>query len=258
MSDTKHATSDGSHVPHGPLPLLALGALGVIYGDIGTSPLYAMQVAFSSAFGMEPNRQDILGILSMFIWALIIVVTIKYVIIVTRANNKGEGGDLALQSLALRFVKNKTRTMVIIVGILAVSLFMSDAVLTPSISVLSAVEGAGLKFPAIEPLAIEIALIILTALFLGQRFGTEKVGRLFGPVMLVWFIVIAAMGINGIRENPVVLEAILPIYAFEFVIAHPLLSFGALSAVTLAITGAEALYADMGHFGRSPITLSWL
>jgi KUP system potassium uptake protein len=127
----------------------------------------------------------------------------------------------------------------------------------PEVSVLSAVEGAGLKVPAIEPLAIEIALIILTALFLGQRFGTEKVGRLFGPVMLVWFIVIAAMGINGIRQNPVVLEAILPIYAFEFVIAHPLLSFGALSAVTLAITGAEALYADMGHFGRSPITLSW-
>jgi len=240
------------------LPLLALGALGVIYGDIGTSPLYAMQVAFSSAFGMEPNRQDILGILSMFIWALIIVVTIKYVIIVTRANNKGEGGDLALQSLALRFVKNKTRTMVIIVGILAVSLFMSDAVLTPSISVLSAVEGGGLKFPAIETFAIEIALVILTALFLGQRFGTEKVGRLFGPVMLLWFIVIAAMGVNGIRENPVVLEAILPIYAFEFFLAHPLLTFGALSAVTLAITGAEALYADMGHFGRSPITLSWL
>jgi KUP system potassium uptake protein len=258
LSDSNHATPDGSHVPQGPLPLLALGALGVIYGDIGTSPLYAMQVAFSSTFGMEPNRQDILGILSMFIWALIIVVTIKYVIIVTRANNKGEGGDLALQSLALRFVKNKTRTMVIIVGILAVSLFMSDAVLTPSISVLSAVEGAGLKFPGIEKFAIEIALIILTALFLGQRFGTEKVGRLFGPVMLVWFIVIAAMGVNGIRENPVVLEAILPIYAFEFFLAHPLLTFGALSAVTLAITGAEALYADMGHFGRSPITLSWL
>ena len=258
MSDSSHATPDGSHAPRGPLPLLALGALGVIYGDIGTSPLYAMQVAFSSTLGLEPNRQDILGILSMFIWALLIVVTIKYVIIVTRANNKGEGGDLALQSLALRFVKNKTRTLVVIVGILAVSLFMSDAVLTPSISVLSAVEGAGLKFPTIETFAIEIALVILTALFLGQRFGTEKVGRLFGPIMLVWFIVIAAMGIHGILENPVVLEAILPIYALEFVIAHPLLSFGALSAVTLAITGAEALYADMGHFGRPPITLSWL
>lgn len=258
LSDSNHATSGGSHVPHGPLPLLALGALGVIYGDIGTSPLYAMQVAFSSTFGMKPNEQDILGLLSMFIWALIIVVTIKYVIIVTRANNKGEGGDLALQSLALRFVQNKTRTMVIIVGILAVSLFMSDAVLTPSISVLSAVEGAGLKFPEIERYAIVIALVILTTLFLGQRFGTEKVGRLFGPIMLVWFLVIAGIGINGIRENPTVVRAILPIYAFEFIVAHPLLSFGALSAVTLAITGAEALYADMGHFGRPPITLSWL
>lgn len=258
LSDSRHVTPDGSHVPQGPLPLLALGALGVIYGDIGTSPLYAMQVAFSSAFGMEPNRQDILGVLSMFIWALIIVVTIKYVFIVTRANNKGEGGDLALQSLALRFVRNKTRTMVVIVGILAVSLFMSDAVLTPSISVLSAVEGAGLKVPAIETLAIEIALVILTALFLAQRFGTERVGRLFGPIMLVWFVVIAAIGVNGIRKNPVVLEAVLPIYALDFVIAHPLLSFGALSAVTLAITGAEALYADMGHFGRAPITVSWL
>ncbi|MGI9186841.1 MAG: potassium transporter Kup [Gaiellales bacterium] len=258
MSKSHHATSDGSHVPHGPLPLLALGALGVIYGDIGTSPLYAMQVAFSSTFGMEPNEQDILGILSMFIWALIFVVTIKYVIIVTRANNKGEGGDLALQSLALRFVRNKTRTMVVIVGILAVSLFMSDAVLTPSISVLSAVEGAGLKVPEINTLAVEIALVILTALFLGQRFGTEKVGRLFGPIMLLWFVTIAAIGINGIRDNPMVVRAILPIYAFEFIVAHPLLSFGALSAVTLAITGAEALYADMGHFGRPPITLSWL
>ena len=258
LSDSNHATSDGSHVPHGPLPLLALGALGVIYGDIGTSPLYAMQVAFSSTFGMKPNEQDILGILSMFIWALIIVVTIKYVIIVTRANNKGEGGDLALQSLALRFVQNKTRTMVIIVGILAISLFMSDAVLTPSISVLSAVEGAGLKVPAINSIAVEIALVILTALFLGQRFGTEKVGRLFGPIMLLWFLVIAAIGVNGIRENPGVIRAILPIYAFDFIVAHPLISFGALSAVTLAITGAEALYADMGHFGRPPITLSWL
>lgn len=258
MSDKSHSPADGSHVPHGPLPLLALGALGVIYGDIGTSPLYAMQVAFSSTFGMEPNRQDILGVLSMFIWALIIVVTVKYVIIVTRASNKGEGGDLALQSLALRFVRNKTRTMVVIVGILAVSLFMSDAVLTPSISVLSAVEGAGLKVPEINTLAVEIALVILTGLFLAQRFGTEKVGRLFGPIMLLWFIVIAAIGVNGIREHPAVLEAILPIYAFEFIVAHPLLSFGALSAVTLAITGAEALYADMGHFGRPPITLSWL
>ena len=258
MSDLNRATTDGTHAPHGSLPLLSLGALGVIYGDIGTSPLYAMQVAFSSTLGLEPNRQDILGILSMFIWALIIVVTIKYVIIVTRANNKGEGGDLALQSLALRFVQNKTRTMVVIVGILAISLFMSDAVLTPSISVLSAVEGAGLKFPEVNTLAVEIALVILTGLFLGQRFGTDKVGRLFGPIMLVWFMVIAAIGVNGILEHPAVVEAILPIYAFAFIVAHPLLSFGALSAVTLAITGAEALYADMGHFGRPPITLSWL
>ena len=256
MSD--HAAAETGHAPAGPLPLLALGALGVIYGDIGTSPLYAMQVAFSPAVGLEATRTDILGVLSLFIWALIIVVTVKYVLLVTRANNNGEGGDLALQSLALRFVRNRARALVIVVGILAVSLFMSDAVLTPSISVLSAIEGTSIARPGLAEHEVAIALVILTALFLGQRFGTERVGRLFGPVMLVWFVVIAAIGVRGIAAHPAVIEAISPTFAIAFIVAHPVLAFISLSAVTLCITGAEALYADMGHFGRPPITLSWL
>jgi len=251
-------THHEDQAPHGPFAWLALAALGVVYGDIGTSPLYALQVAFGPTIGMTPNRDSVLGILSMFIWALIIVVTIKYVGIVTRASNKGEGGDLALQSLALRVVSKRGVTFVTLVGILAVALFSSDAILTPSISVLSAVEGAGLHFPQIEFLSVEIAIVILTGLFLMQRWGTASVGRLFGPIMVIWFVTIAAIGVHGILQNPDVIRAISPTYAIGFAIQHPVTTFVALSAVTLCITGAEALYADMGHFGRGPIALSWL
>ena len=257
MSPATHDHNE-DHAPRGPFALLALGALGVVYGDIGTSPLYSLQVAFGPTIGMEPNRDSILGILSMFIWALIIVVTIKYVGIVTRASNKGEGGDLALQSLALRVVSGRGVVFVTLVGILAVALFSSDAILTPSISVLSAVEGAGLRFPETQQVAVEIALVILTGLFLMQRWGTASVGKLFGPIMVLWFGAIGVMGAIGIAKNPGVVRAISPSYAVMFAIDHPLLTFVALSAVTLCITGAEALYADMGHFGRGPIALSWL
>ena len=257
MSPATHDHTE-DHAPHGPFALLALGALGVVYGDIGTSPLYSLQVAFGPTIGMEPNRDSILGILSMFIWALIIVVTIKYVGIVTRASNKGEGGDLALQSLALRVVSGRGVVFVTLVGILAVALFSSDAILTPSISVLSAVEGAGLRFPETQQVAVEIALVILTGLFLMQRWGTASVGKLFGPIMVLWFGAIGVMGAIGIAKNPGVVRAISPSYAVMFAIDHPVLTFVALSAVTLCITGAEALYADMGHFGRGPIALSWL
>lgn len=218
----------------------------MVYGDIGTSPLYALQVAFGGTIGMTPDRDSVLGILSMFIWALIIVVTIKYVGIVTRASNKGEGGDLALQSLALRVTKGRGAVFVTLVGILAVALFSSDAILTPSISVLSAVEGAGLAFPAIGRLAVEVSIVILTGLFLMQRWGTASVGKLFGPIMVLWFGTIAVLGVIGIRQNPEVLRAISPTYAAGFAISHPVTTFVALSAVTLCITGAEALYADMG------------
>ena len=254
---TPHAHDD-EHAPHGRFAFLALAALGVVYGDIGTSPLYALQVAFGGTIGMTPDRESVLGILSMFIWALIIVVTIKYVGIVTRASNKGEGGDLALQSLALRVTKGRGAVFVTLVGILAVALFSSDAILTPSISVLSAVEGAGLAFPAIGRLAVEVSIVILTGLFLMQRWGTASVGKLFGPIMVLWFGTISVLGVIGIRQNPEVLRAISPTYAAGFAISHPVTTFVALSAVTLCITGAEALYADMGHFGRGPIALSWL
>ena len=247
----------GSHA-RGSLPLLTIAALGVIYGDIGTSPLYAMQVAFSPAIGVEPVREEILGLLSLFIWTLTVIVTIKYVLIVMRASNRGEGGDLALKSLALRFVAGRTKALVVVVGILAVALFSSDAVLTPSISVLSAVEGAAIQVPSASGVAVEIAIAIIAGLFLMQRFGTEKVGTLFGPIMVVWFGTIAVLGVINIVKDPAVIEAISPTFAAEFIGRHPVLAFTALSAVTLAVTGAEALYADMGHFGRPPIALSWL
>ena len=247
----------GSHA-RGSLPLLTIAALGVIYGDIGTSPLYAMQVAFSPAIGVEPVREEILGLLSLFIWTLTVIVTIKYVLIVMRASNRGEGGDLALKSLALRFVAGRTKALVVVVGILAVALFSSDAVLTPSISVLSAVEGAAIQVPSASGVAVEIAIAIIAGLFLMQRFGTEKVGTLFGPIMVVWFVTIAVLGVINIVKDPAVIEAISPTFAAEFIGRHPVLAFTALSAVTLAVTGAEALYADMGHFGRPPIALSWL
>ena len=230
----------------------------MIYGDIGTSPLYALQVAFGETIGIRPTREEVLGILSMFIWALVLVVTIKYILIVMRASNKGEGGDLALQSLALRVTKGRSAAFVVVVGILAVALFSSDAILTPSISVLSAVEGAGLAIPGTQRLAIEISVVILTGLFLMQRWGTASVGRLFGPIMVLWFGTIAVLGVYGISKNPEILYAISPTHALGLAIREPVLTFIALSAVTLCITGAEALYADMGHFGRGPIAMSWL
>mgnify|MGYP006281210685 CR=1 FL=1 len=257
MSGTDSHSDHAQHA-RGALPLLTIAALGVIYGDIGTSPLYALQVAFSDTIGIKPIREDILGVLSLFIWTLTVIVTIKYVLIVMRANNKGEGGDLALKSLALRFVRGRTRVLVTVVGILAVALFSSDAVLTPSISVLSAVEGASLEVPAASEVAVEIAIAIITGLFLMQRVGTERVGTLFGPIMVLWFGTIGVLGAINIAHDTSVLAAVSPLHALEFIVRHPLLTFFALSAVTLAVTGAEALYADMGHFGRPPIVLSWL
>ena len=248
------------HAHHGSvsLPLLTIAALGVIYGDIGTSPLYAMQVALSSAVGVQVTHDDIYGLVSLFVWTLTIIVTIKYVLLVMRANNNGEGGDLALKSLALRFVGGRTRALVVVVGTLAVALFSSDAVLTPSISVLSAVEGAAIEVPAAAELSVEIAIAIITGLFLMQRYGTARVGTLFGPIMVVWFATIGVLGLRQVLQHPEIVAAVSPTYAAAFIVDHPGLTFVALSAVTLAVTGAEALYADMGHFGRPPIAISWL
>ncbi len=237
---------------------MAFGAMGIIYGDIGTSPLYAFQAAFNDVFGLSTEREEVLGLLSLFIWTLVLVVTVKYIVVIMRADNEGEGGTLALGVLALRFVQQRHRAVVIGISMLAISLFVADGVLTPSISVLSAVEGVTMVVPRAAHLEDDIALVILAALFLMQRFGTGKIGRVFGPIMFVWFLSIAALGVHGIASRPEVLEAINPMHAAGLVVRHPLITFVLLGAVTLAITGVEALYADMGHFGRRPIAASWL
>jgi KUP system potassium uptake protein len=257
-SSHQGSTTPGSHVPQGRLVLLAFGAIGIIYGDIGTSPLYAFQAAFNDVFGLSTNREEVLGLLSLFIWTLVLVVTVKYIVVIMRADNEGEGGTLALGVLALRYVQQRHRVVVIAISMLAISLFAADGILTPSISVLSAIEGLSMVMPGVSSFEDDIALAILAVLFLAQRFGTGKIGHVFGPIMLLWFAAIAALGVRAIIGNPEVLAAINPLYAAELVVRHPLLTFVLLGAVTLAITGVEALYADMGHFGRRPIAASWL
>lgn len=257
-SSHQGSTTPGSHVPQGKLVLLAFGAIGIIYGDIGTSPLYAFQAAFNDVFGLSTNRDEVLGLLSLFIWTLVLVVTVKYIVVIMRADNEGEGGTLALGVLALRYVQQRHRVVVIAISMLAISLFAADGILTPSISVLSAIEGLSMVVPGVSSFEDDIALAILAVLFLAQRFGTGKIGHVFGPIMVLWFAAIAALGVRAIIGNPEVLAAINPLYAAELVVRHPLLTFVLLGAVTLAITGVEALYADMGHFGRRPIAASWL
>lgn len=243
------------------LATLTLAALGVVYGDIGTSPLYAIKEVFGGAHHPVPiTPENVLGILSLFFWSLIIVVTVKYVSFIMRANNKGEGGIIALMTLALHkgtpgTWQQKTLTML---GLFGAALFYGDGVITPAISVLSAVEGLEIITPAFKPYILPISLVVLIGLFVIQRRGTASVGALFGPVMLVWFAVLAVLGALAIVENPSVLVAIHPRHAVEFLTRNALLGFFALGAVVLCITGAEALYADMGHFGAKPIQYAWL
>jgi KUP system potassium uptake protein len=257
-SSNQHSSASSGHAAKSSIVLLAFGAIGIIYGDIGTSPLYAFQAAFNDVFGLSTNREEVLGLLSLFIWTLVLVVTVKYILVIMRADNEGEGGTLALGVLALRYVQQRHRVVVIAISMLAISLFAADGILTPSISVLSAIEGLSMVMPGVSRFEDDIALAILAVLFLAQRFGTGKIGHVFGPIMLLWFAAIAALGVRAIIGKPEVLEAINPLYAAELVVRHPLLTFVLLGAVTLAITGVEALYADMGHFGRRPIAASWL
>ncbi|HTV84885.1 MAG TPA: potassium transporter Kup [Dyella sp.] len=240
------------------LAALALGAIGVVYGDIGTSPLYTLQTTLSHD-GMKPTPESIYGVLSLIFWAQIIVVSLKYVTFIMRADNKGEGGIMALMALALRGVRGsaKLRWLLAIIGIFGASLFYGDGVITPAISVLSAVEGLKVATPGLEHWVVPITAVILFFLFALQRHGTERVGRLFGPVMMVWFIVIALMGVAMIVRNPHVLRALWPGYGYHFFQTHGMQGFAALGGVVLALTGAEALYADMGHFGKRPIRLAW-
>jgi len=240
------------------LAALALGAIGVVYGDIGTSPLYTLQTALSHD-GMHPSPESIYGVLSLIFWALIIVVSLKYVMFIMRADNKGEGGIMALMALALRGVggQPKLRWLLAIVGIFGASLFYGDGVITPAISVLSAVEGVKVAAPGLAHWVVPVTAVILFFLFALQRHGTERVGRLFGPVMVVWFIVIGLLGVHMILTEPHVLYALNPYYGVRFFITHGLQAYIALGSVVLAVTGTEALYADMGHFGKRPIRMAW-
>jgi KUP system potassium uptake protein len=238
--------------------MLMLGALGVVYGDIGTSPIYAFREALvASAGGRVASREDILGVLSLIIWALTIIVTVKYIAFVLRADNRGEGGTLSLMALARGAIKGRPIS-ILFIGMLGAALFYGDAVITPAISVLSAVEGMEVVTPAFEPYVVPLTLVILAALFAVQRFGTGSVGIVFGPITLVWFLAIGASGLMHIFDDPEILLAINPYYIVGFLTNQPDVAFVTIGAIFLAVTGAEALYADLGHFGRRPIVLAWL
>jgi KUP system potassium uptake protein len=246
------------HQPSNGLMALMLGAIGVVYGDVGTSPLYTMKEIFNGPHAVAATPENILGILSLIFWSLIMVISIKYVLFVMRANNRGEGGIMALMALALRHRnQQRQRNVIIALGLFGTALFYGDGIITPAISVLSAVEGLQVAAPGLEAYVLPITIIVLIGLFMFQSYGTEKVGLLFGPIMLVWFGVLAVMGGLSISQNPAVLEALNPLYGLHFFLEHGWHAFIALGAVVLALTGAEALYADMGHFGKRPIQLAW-
>ena len=241
------------------LPTLLLGALGVVFGDIGTSPLYAFKEAFAQPHGLALTPDKVFPVLSMMFWAITLIVSIKYVLVILRFDNRGEGGVLALLSNVLSLVRDRPRLtwFVSVLGIFAASLFYGDAVITPAISVLSAVEGITVAAPSLDSYIVPIALVILIGLFMLQRSGTASVGALFGPVMVVWFLTLAVLGVVSIVQTPEIVGAINPHYALMFFVEHPGWSFIALSAVFLTLTGAEALYADLGHFGVRPIQVGW-
>jgi len=244
--------------PTSSLAALTLGAIGVVYGDIGTSPLYALKEVF--AHGRVPlTEENIYGVLSLVFWTLTIIVSLKYVLLILRADNNGEGGLIAMLALASTAVAERPalRNRLLLLGIFGTAIFFGDGVITPAVSVLSAVEGLEVAAPGLHHYVVPITLVVLTALFLVQRHGTASVGKFFGPVMVVWFAVLAVLGVQHILTNPSVLWALAPDHAVAFLVAHPGTSFAALGALVLCVTGAEALYADMGHFGKRPIRLAW-
>ena len=240
------------------LTALTLGAIGVVYGDIGTSVLYAVKEVFGS--GHVPFTPDnVYGILSIFFWTLTVIVSLKYVVLVLRADNNGEGGLVAMLALASQSVKDKPelRRLLLLVGVFGTCLFYGDGVITPAISVLSAVEGLEVISPTFKQYVIPLTLIILFGLFAVQKHGTSGIGRFFGPLTLLWFAVIAVLGLSHIVDNPAILWALSPIYALSFMFDYPTITFILLGAVVLCVTGAEALYADLGHFGKKPIRVAW-
>ena len=241
------------------LSALALAALGVVYGDIGTSPLYTMKEVFAGNHPIPLTTGSVLGILSLIVWSLIVVVSIKYVIFIMRADNRGEGGIMALIALALQDAKGspKRERAIVLVGLLGAGMFYGDGIVTPAISVLSALEGLEVATPAFKPLIIPLTLFVLFGLFYFQRRGTASVGALFGPIMVLWFATLAALGLYNLAANPGVLNALNPVYGLEFLFEHRSIAIVAMGAVVLSVTGAEALYADMGQVGRQPIRLAW-
>ncbi len=243
-------------VPKAGFFALALGSVGVVYGDIGTSPLYAFREAARAASEGGLLQSEILGVLSLILWALILIVTVKYVLILTRADHDGEGGLLALMALAQK--AKRPATIILVLGMIGTALFYGDAIITPALSVLSAVEGLEVGAPGLDAYVVPITLVILVALFAVQSRGTARISAFFGPITAVWFVAIGLAGIMNIVSAPGVLTAINPAYGIEFLVTHGPIGLTALGAVFLVVTGAEALYADLGHFGRKPIQTAWL
>ena len=254
------ANTSGARAKQSPAALatLTLAALGVVYGDIGTSPLYALKEVFHAGH-VATTPENILGVLSLIFWTMTIIVSLKYVLLILRADNNGEGGLIAMLALATTAVKDKPRlhSTLMTVGLFGTAVFYGDGVITPAISVLSAVEGLGVAAPKLHDWVIPITLVVLTGLFAVQRFGTGGIGKFFGPITLVWFITLVALGLPHILANPAVLVALNPAYAFSFGWHNPLVAFIGLGAVVLCVTGGEALYADLGHFGKKPIRIAW-
>ena len=239
------------------LGAVTLAAIGVVYGDIGTSPLYTLRECLSGQFGFGVERDAVFGFLSLIFWLLVLTVSLKYISYVMRADNAGEGGILTLMSLAGRNTGARSTAVLVIMGLIGGSFFYGEVVITPAVSVLSAIEGLEIAAPSLDRYIVPMAIAVLTLLFVIQKHGTGIVGKLFAPVMLLWFIVLAVLGARGIIANPDVLHAMNPYWAVHFFIEYKTVSFFALGAVVLAITGVEALYADMGHFGKFPIRLAW-
>ena len=251
--------ASATHGPKDRLPVLMIGAIGVVYGDIGTSPLYTMKESFIGPHPMAVNQLHIFGVLSLIFWSLMLIVTVKYVVVAMRADNKGEGGTFALLSLISRKLKGKRWTpALVMLGVLATCLFYGDAMITPAISVLSAVEGLTVAAPQLESLILPISIVILIGLFMVQARGTARVGAIFGPLVLIYMAVLAILGASNILEHPEVIGALNPFWAIRFFVANPSTAFLAMGSVFLAVTGAETLYADMGHFGRRAVAYSWL
>ena len=251
-------TTASSHRPSSSLAALTLAAVGVVYGDIGTSPLYALKEVF--AHGRVPlTPETIVGVLSMIFWTLMVVVSLKYVVLILRADNHGEGGLIAMLALASVAVRDRPelRRRLLLLGVFGTAIFFGDGVITPAISVLSAVEGLEVAAPGLHDFVVPVTLVVLTALFFVQRFGTAGIGKFFGPITVLWFAALAVLGAIHISDSLEVLNALNPWHGLRFVVLHPGVSFVALGAVVLCVTGAEALYADMGHFGRRPIRLAW-